>query len=92
MRTASQPQLFDEHGLTSLDGTWDFYPGDSELGELDAREPKAIWVPGLWEAQGYVELEDYSRFLGARVYNASAKTYIDAFRSRDETARGRSAS
>ena len=57
MRTASQPQLFDEHGLTSLDGTWDFYPGDSELGELDAREPKAIWVPGLWEAQGYVELD-----------------------------------
>jgi len=57
VRTASRPQLFDEHGFTSLDGTWDFYPGDVELAELDALDPKAIWVPGLWEAQGYVELD-----------------------------------
>lgn len=29
--------------------------------------------------QGYVELEEYSRFLGAKIYNASARTFIDAF-------------
>jgi hypothetical protein len=29
--------------------------------------------------QGYVELEEYSRYLGARVYNASERSYIDAF-------------
>jgi hypothetical protein len=29
--------------------------------------------------QGYVELEEYARHLGARVYNASEKSYIDAF-------------
>jgi glycosyl hydrolase family 2 len=57
LRTASQPQIFDEHGVTSLDGTWDFYPGEPDLGELEALEPKGIWVPGLWEAQGYVELD-----------------------------------
>ncbi|HVE64904.1 MAG TPA: glycoside hydrolase family 2 TIM barrel-domain containing protein [Mycobacteriales bacterium] len=48
---------FDEHGASSLDGTWDFFPGDHSLSELDALPPQQIAVPGLWEAQGYLELD-----------------------------------
>lgn len=36
---------------------------------------------------GYVELEEYSRYLGARVYNASGKSYIDAFERRSIVSR-----
>jgi hypothetical protein len=28
---------------------------------------------------GYIELENYAKYLGAKVYNASGKSYIDAF-------------
>src|SRR4051794_32027564 len=48
---------FDEVGLASLDGTWEFFPGDSTLDELDARSPEPIEVPGLWEAQGWLDLD-----------------------------------
>jgi hypothetical protein len=46
---------FDEHGVGSLDGTWDFYPGD-------ATAPVPIEVPGLWEAQGFLELDGVARY------------------------------
>jgi hypothetical protein len=41
---------FDEYGVASLDGVWQFFPGS-------ATEPGEIVVPGLWEAQGYLELD-----------------------------------
>jgi hypothetical protein len=41
----------------SLDGTWDFFPGDHGLGDLDDLEPRSIEVPGLWEAQGFLGLD-----------------------------------
>lgn len=42
---------------TELGGTWQFFPGDHELGELDALLPQPIVVPGLWETQGHLELD-----------------------------------
>ena len=47
----------DEHGRASLDGDWDFFPRDAELAELDGIEPETIHVPGLWETQGWLELD-----------------------------------
>ena len=47
----------DEHGRTSLNGTWEFYPGDHERTALAALDPTPIQVPGLWEAQGHLELD-----------------------------------
>ncbi|MBD0330020.1 MAG: hypothetical protein ICV64_07950 [Thermoleophilia bacterium] len=41
----------------SLDGTWDFFAGDHRLDDLDALEAEPIRVPGLWEAQGHLELD-----------------------------------
>lgn len=47
----------DELGRASLDGTWEFFPGDHQLAELDRLEPQSIVVPGLWEAQGHPDLD-----------------------------------
>ena len=47
----------DENGVASLDGRWEFFPGDSSLAALDSRTPDTIEVPGLWEAQGWLELD-----------------------------------
>jgi hypothetical protein len=41
----------------SLDGTWEFFPGDHELAALDVVAAEPIDVPGLWEAQGHVDLD-----------------------------------
>jgi hypothetical protein len=41
----------------SLDGVWEFFPGDHGLDDLDALEPQPIRVPSLWEAQGHVDLD-----------------------------------
>ena len=41
----------------SLDGTWDLLPGDHEPGALGGLEPRPIQVPGLWEAQGFLDLD-----------------------------------
>jgi hypothetical protein len=43
--------------VVPLDGTWDFFAGDGELAGLARREPAVITVPGLWEAQGFLELD-----------------------------------
>jgi hypothetical protein len=43
--------------VVHLDGTWDFFVGDGELAGLAGREPAVISVPGLWEAQGFLELD-----------------------------------
>ncbi|MEY2471476.1 MAG: hypothetical protein QOK28_805 [Actinomycetota bacterium] len=52
-----RPQ-FDSLGRATLDGAWEFFPGDHDPAELADLEPAAIRVPGLWEAQGYLELDD----------------------------------
>ena len=44
-------------GPRSLDGTWELLPGDHELTALGHLEPRPIQVPGLWEAQGLLELD-----------------------------------
>jgi hypothetical protein len=41
----------------SLDGTWDLFPGDHPLAALGALDPVPVRVPGLWEAQGLLELD-----------------------------------
>jgi hypothetical protein len=41
----------------SLDGTWDLFCGDHEPGTLDGLEPRPVRVPGLWEAQGLLDLD-----------------------------------
>ncbi|HWG55844.1 MAG TPA: glycoside hydrolase family 2 TIM barrel-domain containing protein [Gaiellaceae bacterium] len=40
-----------------LDGVWDFFPGEHALADLDALDPEPIRVPGLWEAQGHLDLD-----------------------------------
>ena len=47
----------DGAGGGSLDGSWEFFPGDGELAGLDGREPEVISVPGLWEAEGRLTLD-----------------------------------
>jgi hypothetical protein len=41
----------------SLDGAWDLFPGDRPLDALGDLEPVPIQVPGLWEAQGMLDLD-----------------------------------
>src|SRR5215217_9203564 len=48
---------FDSRGRASLDGVWDFFPGDYDLAELVDLVPEPIHVPGLWEAQGWLDLD-----------------------------------
>jgi Glycosyl hydrolases family 2, TIM barrel domain/Glycosyl hydrolases family 2, sugar binding domain/Glycosyl hydrolases family 2 len=40
-----------------LDGVWELFPGDHALGDLDRLRPEPIRVPGLWEAQGHLDLD-----------------------------------
>ncbi|MDP9219162.1 MAG: hypothetical protein M3P23_01315 [Actinomycetota bacterium] len=47
----------DEAGRASLDGIWDFFPGDHARADLDRLEPAPIAVPSLWEAQGHLKLD-----------------------------------
>lgn len=51
------PVHLDEHGSGSLNGTWEFYPGDHDRSALPTLQPDQITVPGLWEAQGHLELD-----------------------------------
>ena len=55
--TAPLRVRLDEHGRASLDGTWALYPGDHPREGLPDLEPVPIHVPGLWEAQGHLELD-----------------------------------
>ena len=48
---------FDDWRTASLDGEWDFFPGNHQLADLDRISPQPIRVPGLWEAQGYLDLD-----------------------------------
>jgi hypothetical protein len=48
---------FDSRRQASLDGVWDFFPGDHALKELDHLEAAPIRVPGLWEAQGWLDID-----------------------------------
>ena len=43
--------------MMELDGTWEFFPGADDLDELERLDPAPIHVPGLWEAQGYPDLD-----------------------------------
>ncbi len=56
----AEPLRFDEHGAASLDGLWEFFPGDHLPEELDGLSPETIRVPGLWEAQGWLELDGHA--------------------------------
>ena len=47
----------DALGVASLDGRWEFFPGDRGVSQLDADPAQSIDVPGLWEAQGWLELD-----------------------------------
>jgi beta-galactosidase/beta-glucuronidase len=48
---------FDHKGMASLDGVWDFFPGDHPIEALADLQPEPITVPGLWEGQGYLDLD-----------------------------------
>ena len=48
---------FDSRRQASLDGVWDFFPGDHGLDELDGLGAETIRVPGVWEAQGWLDLD-----------------------------------
>ncbi|MDQ6725414.1 MAG: hypothetical protein M3066_04510 [Actinomycetota bacterium] len=48
---------FDSRGVASLDGAWLFFPGDHDLADLDDSKAADIIVPGLWEAQGWLDLD-----------------------------------
>jgi hypothetical protein len=48
---------FDSSRSASLDGEWDFFPGDHAVADLRRLTPVAIRVPGLWEAQGHLDLD-----------------------------------
>ena len=41
----------------ALDGTWDFFPGDHRLEDLEELASRPIRVPGLWETQGFLDLD-----------------------------------
>lgn len=47
----------DVRGKAWLGGVWEFYPGDHERSELDRLAAEPITVPGLWEAQGHLDLD-----------------------------------
>jgi hypothetical protein len=48
---------FDSRRTASLDGVWEFFPGDHAQEDLDDLVPDYIRVPGLWEAQGWLDLD-----------------------------------
>ena len=48
---------FDSRRAASLDGIWEFFPGDHRLGDLGGLVPDFIRVPGFWEAQGWLDLD-----------------------------------
>ncbi|MFP5370956.1 MAG: hypothetical protein ACLGI3_09435, partial [Actinomycetes bacterium] len=48
---------FDDRRTASLDGVWEFFPGDHQVSGLDQLEPQPIEVPGLWETQGHLDLD-----------------------------------
>ena len=48
---------FDDRRAASLDGVWDFFPGDHQLADLATLAAEPISVPGLWEAQGWLDLD-----------------------------------
>lgn len=47
----------DVRGKAWLGGVWEFYPGDHERSALDRLPAEPITVPGLWEAQGHLDLD-----------------------------------
>jgi Glycosyl hydrolases family 2, TIM barrel domain/Glycosyl hydrolases family 2, sugar binding domain len=52
-----RPLAFGDGALASLDGTWEFFPGDHSLDDLDRVEAQSIAVPALWESEGHVDLD-----------------------------------
>jgi hypothetical protein len=56
------PLTFDEHGVASLDGRWAFFPGARSSEDADDEAALGIDVPGLWEAQGHLDLDGTSRY------------------------------
>ena len=54
---AAEPLVFGDGRRASLDGAWQFFPGDHDLAALGSLEPLELRVPALWEAEGHVELD-----------------------------------
>jgi hypothetical protein len=50
-RTAFRPEVVD------LDGQWGFIPQDIPLADVRQADREPISVPGLWEAQGWLDLD-----------------------------------
>ncbi len=48
---------FDDRRTASLDGVWEFFPGEHDVATLDSLAPQPITVPGLWESQGHLDLD-----------------------------------
>ncbi len=61
--TSPAAQRFDQQGRSSLDGEWVLFPGDRGPGDLSGPEGQAIKVPGLWEAQGHLDLDGVAWYL-----------------------------
>ncbi len=49
--------------VVHLDGAWGFVPYDVTLDALSAHEAQTILVPGLWEAQAWLELDGPSWYV-----------------------------
>ncbi len=50
-------QILSPRMVVHLDGAWGFVPYDVTLDALSAHEAQTILVPGLWEAQAWLELD-----------------------------------
>lgn len=48
---------FDERGTASLNGQWEFFPGDHDRSDLDRLAAVPIAVPALWEVEGHLDLD-----------------------------------
>ncbi len=57
MEPSTTPVRPDVRGIASLDGVWEFYPGDHDRAALADTDGTTIEVPGLWEAQGHLDLD-----------------------------------
>ena len=53
----TEPLRFDDRRCASLDGEWQFYAQPDEWANMTDDQLTTITVPGLWEAQGHLDLD-----------------------------------